>query len=409
MVEVAPSTIANRDLIAKVIKSALRMAERIQYKSLGTWEFLVHSKSSDFYFMEINPRLQVEHTITEAICGIDLVRYQLRIALGETSASLAIPMRSPNAPPPSSRALQLRLTAEDARHNFSLSIGRINSFALPGGNGVRIDTHIRPGLIVSADFDSLLAKIVVSDSNWDALVNRSIRALDDVNVEGITTNIELLRGIVSSLDFRDGKCDTQWLEENITSLLDLASSNQTKLADTNTSFIASSSSPTKPTSASSTLIKKGDAFDVRLAGPGLIRPFEETMTVTKLLRNDFPNALAADLSSASLRIPFTFHISQSSGSQTSTSGTKGDPKNPSHLLCPLAGQLVETLVEEGDVVEDWEPVAIILQMKMELEVRAHRRGAIKSLWEVEEGDEVGVGTLVCEIVPAEEVRLKEKL
>ena len=396
-------------MITQVIESALRMAERIRYKSLGTWEFLVHPESSTFYFMEINPRLQVEHTITETICGIDLVRYQLDIALRGVSPSLIMPMPSPSAPPPSSRAIQLRLTAEDARHNFSLSIGRINSVALPGGNGVRIDTHIRPGVIVSADFDSLLAKIIVSSSNWDALMNKSIRALDDADIEGITTNIELLRGIVSSLDFRLGKCDTQWLEQNITSILESSSRNRTDLAGADASSIAASSFPAKATPPSSTLIKKGDAFDIHLAGPGLIQPFEEAMTVTKVHRNDFPNALAADISSASSNTPFTLHISQSSGTKTSAGGRKGDPRNPTHLFCPLAGQLVETLVDEGDIVEEWEPIAIILQMKMELEVRAHRRGVVKSLWEVEEGDEVGMGTLLCEIVPVEKGRLKEKL
>lgn len=409
MVEVAPSMIDDRALIAKIIESALRLAQRIQYKSLGTWEFLVHPESSIFYFMEINPRLQVEHTITETIYGTDLVRHQLQIALGGTFSSLAILIPSPTAPPPPSRAIQLRLTAEDARHRFSLSVGRINGVALPGGNGVRIDTHIRPGVIVSADFDSLLAKIVVSSNDWDALVNKSIRALDDVKVEGIKTNTELLRGIVSSLDFRQGKCDTQWLEENLESVLDSGSRIRADLADNSASYDTASHSPIEAAAAYSTLIKKGDAFDIHLAGSRLTQSFEETMIVTKLLRSDFPRMLAAEISSTSSHNPFTIHISQSSGTKTSAGRRQGDPKDPSHLLCPFTGQLVEVLVDEGDLIKEWEPVAIIRQMKMELEVRAHRHGVIKSLWEAEEGDEIGIGTLLCEIVPTEEGRLKEKL
>ena len=409
VVEVAPTTICDRSLVARMIDSALRMAESIRYQSLGTWEFLVHPESSTFYFVEINPRLQIEHTITETICGTDLVRHQLEIALGGTFSSLALPKPSPDAPPPPSRAIQLRLTAEDARHSFSLSVGRINGVVLPGGNGVRIDTHVRPGVTISADFDSLLAKVIVSSVDWNALVNKSIRVLDDVNVEGITTNIELLRGILSSPAFCQGKCDTQWLEENLAIILDLGSRNRINLAEIGTSSVAAGSSPTKSASPSSTLIKKGDAFSIYLTGSGLSQPFKEIMVVTKVLRNDFPTSLAAELSTKSSTTPLTFHISQSSRTKTSASGRQGDPRNHSHLLCPLSGQLVEMLADEGDVVEEGEPVAILRQMKMELEVRAHRRGVIKSLWEAEEGDEIGIGTLLCEIAPVRQGCLKEKL
>ena len=403
IVEIAPSVIRDRRLVASVIGSAVRMAKRINYRYLGTWEFLVSPEDATFHFMEINPRLQVEHTITETLCGVDLVRYQLLVALGKSLKELQIRPPSCTELPPRMNAIQMRLNAEDPKQTFSLSIGRINSVSLPGGNGVRLDTHVKPGVIVSTDFDSLLAKIIVSSSDWDATVGKALRALEDIHIEGVTTNIDLLHGIILSDDFQEGKCDTQWLERNLDWILESKSRLGTLLAGSTTSPSTVSSDPVKPTAPSASLIKKGDTFEVRLSKLGLDKTFSDAVRVTKIMRNDFPNALAAEFSSAQINSndteqstqPYRIVISQSSGLNTSASGRQGSPKDPSHLICPLAGELVELLVDDGDIVSEWQPVAIIRQMKMELEVRAHKQGTISSLWDLEEGDQVSAGMLVC--------------
>lgn len=223
VIEIAPSTISNRTLIASVIDAAVRMAKAIKYQSLGTWEFLVSPKDSQFYFMEINPRLQVEHTVTEAICGVDLVQWQLLIALGKSLPDIGPDTSLQHAaarPPPSSTSIQLRVTAEDVERDFSISIGRVRGVLLPGGNGIRTDTHLRPGVIVSADFDFLLAKLIITSADWDTAVAKAERALQDVLIDGVTTNLGLLLGIVQSAGFRSGHFDTQWLERHLKILVD---------------------------------------------------------------------------------------------------------------------------------------------------------------------------------------------
>jgi pyruvate carboxylase len=162
VVEFTPSSIPDRKLVAQVIEAAMRMARKVKYSSLGTFEFLVRSSPPEFYFLEVNPRLQVEHTITEAVAmGMDLVKLQLLLAQGQPLSSLFPKGLSEDlqAPPPI-HSLQLQVTAEDVSNDWSLSVGKISSFRLPAGNGVRVDSHLLPSqpTVVGTDFDSLIAK-----------------------------------------------------------------------------------------------------------------------------------------------------------------------------------------------------------------------------------------------------------
>ncbi len=198
---------------------------QINYYSLGTFEFLVNPASSEYYFLEVNPRIQVEHTVTESIAGgIDLVKLQLLLAQGQELSSMPVPVlpSDPASSPPMQHSLQLRLTAEDPSHNFSLSVGKISSFNFPSGNGVRVDTHMisSQSLVVGTDFDSLLAKIIITAPTWEDVVRKANRALEDTFVVGVSTNLDILRAVLASSDFRQQNCDTQWLEGNISSLLE---------------------------------------------------------------------------------------------------------------------------------------------------------------------------------------------
>ncbi|KAI6895851.1 hypothetical protein KC318_g11074, partial [Hortaea werneckii] len=139
IVELAPSTAPDRRVIAPVIEAAVRMAEKVQYASLGTFEFLLNPSSSEFFFLEINPRLQVEHTITESICSIDIVKAQLELAQGASMAEAGLrDLSSDPMQPPKMHSIQLRITAEDPEKNYSLSIGKIQSFHFPSGQGIRV-------------------------------------------------------------------------------------------------------------------------------------------------------------------------------------------------------------------------------------------------------------------------------
>lgn len=424
VVEMAPSTITNRPLIASVIEAAVRMAKAVEYQSLGTWEFLVSPKTSQFYFMEINPRLQVEHTVTEAICGVDLVRWQLLIALGKgvPDIGLETSLKDPDAKsPPATTSIQLRITAEDVKNDFSLSIGRVRGALFAGGNGIRVDTHLRPGVVVSADFDSLLAKLIVTSTDWDATVAKAERALQDVLIDGVTTNLGLLQGIVRSSDFRDGHFDTQWLEQHLKAF---GEPNQ-ELSNSISRFKGvpgdrTSHSSAQPSKSSGHLVRKGDQFQIRIEGSDDIEAFQDLVSISSVIRNDFPESLAVKVSTfkgddldGSLKHEgqknYTVRVLKQSETQTSLKGSSGNPKatseDPSQLICPLAGQVIEFLIEEGEGVAEGDAVLIIRQQKMELEIRAHRSGIVQSLVDLDEGDSIAVGTAICSIVPIDREKL----
>lgn len=416
IVEIAPSTIPDRGLIQAVIDAAVRMAKAIKYSSLGTWEFLVSAESSTFYFMEINPRLQVEHTVTETVCGIDLVRWQILLAMGESIFNLISGHSSPGleTPMPTATAVQLRITAEDPLHNFTASIGRIRQVVFPGGNGLRIDSHLRPGVAVSADFDSLLAKIIVMGHDWTAVVAKAERALEDVVVDGVATNIVLLQHIVHSEEFQSCVFDTQWLEQQLGTIPGRISQ---QLKHANPAAFRTGTQPsTRPAQASDQMIRKGDRFDIEIEGDNLPTGFKaDGLSITSVTRNDFPTSLALKLSthnasqglepnqSYTLRLSKQLDARQGlrHGQEQSQSGAA----NQSLLVCPIPGQLVEILVDDGDAVGEGDAIAIVRQMKMELEVRAHRSGVVNSLFDHEEGDDISVGTVICSIVPGDREKL----
>ena len=210
----------------------------------------------------MNPRLQVEHTITESILNTDIVKAQLLLAQGAPLNECNFP-NSPRDPqsPPSSCSIQLRITSENVQNNWSLSIGKITSFHFPNGNGVRVDTHLvnSHATIVSTDFDSLLAKLVITASTWKDAVRKAQRALDDTKISGVRTNLDMLRTVVAYPDFLDGHFDTQWLERKQEELLYTTERistwqlTQTTHGTTERSFLSSS------IGLGNALFRKGDA------------------------------------------------------------------------------------------------------------------------------------------------------
>lgn len=414
VIEVAPSTVMNRTLISAVIDAAVRMAKAIKYGSLGTWEFLVAPEESTFYFMEINPRLQVEHTITESICGVDLVRYQLLLALGKSFEDIGLGTKSGTLKmrdQPLCTALQFRITAEDPTHGFSLSIGKVRRVLFPGGNGVRVDTHLRPGASVSTDFDPLLAKLIVTSFDWNSAVEKAERALQDVSIDGVTTNLSLLQGITRATEFRNCQFDTQWLEGHLETITHSTQNHSPHSSRTLGFRDQASEASARSSKSSDRLIRKGDRFKVDIEGPESLKVLENIVSITKVMRNDFPESLAIKMSTATstsvtkAQDSFTLNLSKQSETQQTlitsdeTSGLLAREDSPL-LISPLSGQLVEVLVDDEDFVNEQDTVAIVRQMKMELDIRAHRSGIVKSVFDIEEGDEVHVGTVICRIVSA---------
>lgn len=421
VIEIAPCISKKRKFIGQVIESAIRMARKVNYFSLGTFEFLANPHSEEFYFLEINPRLQVEHTITESISSVDLVRAQLLLSQGASlaSAGLSSHIRDPTTPPPL-YSCQLRITAENVHSDWSLSIGKITSFQLPCGNGIRLDTSLINGhsATVGSDFDSLLAKVIITAPTWDEVVRKAKRALADVKIVGVKTNLDILRGIVASLDFANGDCSTNWLEAQQQALL-AAGEAITATLPQSTRFSQESTPASQAVRAapSGIVFSKGDAWSLTLspqnnsgAGKANIEPTPHHLQITKLHRNEFSTFLSADIiySTPTSSIPYSLTLrstTASSGAITSQH-RRGDPSNPRHVLNPFPGKIVEVLIEEGDWVEKDEVLVVVQQMKMELEVRAPRAGRVKYALEAEVGEEVNEGVLVAEIEENREVSVK---
>ncbi|MGJ7528876.1 carboxyl transferase domain-containing protein [Variovorax sp. GB1P17] len=228
LVEIAPSPSLPEALRAQVTQAALRMAKTVVYRGLGTFEFLVDAESSTlpFVFIEANPRLQVEHTVTEAVTGLDLVQLQIAVAAGERLNALGV--EADRTAPQRGFAIQWRINAEtlDAQGNARPSGGTLARFDLPAGPGVRVDTHGYTGLAPSPHYDTLLAKLIVQSPSprfADAL-RRSSRALDECHIDGIATNLSLLRAIAARPEFATQAVHTRFVEAHLGDLLAAAAS-----------------------------------------------------------------------------------------------------------------------------------------------------------------------------------------
>jgi acetyl-CoA carboxylase biotin carboxylase subunit len=209
VIEEAPPYNLPDDLRNRILDAALALTSRIGYNSAGTVEFLVDKDRNEFYFMEVNTRIQVEHPVTEEITGIDLVKEQIQVAFG---APLSLNQEDIKF---KGHAIECRITADDAKDDFMPSPGDITYFALPKGNNVRIDTHCHQGCTISPYYDSLLAKLITTgDTRAEALANMKTE-LADFKIEGIETNIPFLQFIIEQPEFIAGDIDINWIENTV--------------------------------------------------------------------------------------------------------------------------------------------------------------------------------------------------
>jgi acetyl-CoA carboxylase biotin carboxylase subunit len=203
LVEEAPSVALDDERRANLLGIARKATESLGYLTVGTLEFLL-DEDKRFYFMEMNTRIQVEHTVTEEVFGVDLVREQMKLAAGD-------PLKMSSDIRPRGHAIELRINAEDPV-TFAPSPGRITALNLPGGLGVRIDTHIYNQYLVPPFYDSLLAKLIVRAENRPAALARLRRALAEFVVEGCKTNLDFFRRLLANPEYVAGKMDTHLVE-----------------------------------------------------------------------------------------------------------------------------------------------------------------------------------------------------
>ena len=206
LIEEAPSGVLSPKQRKIVGKYAIKLAKEVKYSSAGTIEFLL-TKDGNFYFMEMNTRVQVEHPVTEQVMGVDIIKEQIKVAAGEKLSFDKMDME------PRGHAIECRINAENPEDNFRPSPGTITTYHVPGGPGVRVDTHLYQGYKVPPYYDSMLAKIIVHAPNRNEAITRMIRALDELVVEGVHTTTAFLKNILASESFKQGKYSTHYVDD----------------------------------------------------------------------------------------------------------------------------------------------------------------------------------------------------
>ena len=204
LTEETPSPFMTEKLREKMGKAAIKAAEFIKYEGAGTVEFLV-DKNRNFYFMEMNTRIQVEHPVTEQVMDFDLIREQIKVAWGE-------PLSGKNYIP-KLHSIECRINAEDPYNGFRPSPGKITNLNIPGGHGVRLDTHVYSGYTIPPYYDSMIAKLITTAQTREEAINKMKRALDEFVIEGITTTIPFHRKLMDNKDYLDGNYTTKFMNE----------------------------------------------------------------------------------------------------------------------------------------------------------------------------------------------------
>jgi acetyl-CoA carboxylase biotin carboxylase subunit len=209
LVEEAPSPVLNAKMRERLGKAAIRAMEAVNYRNAGTIEFLYDQKAQNFYFMEMNTRIQVEHPVTEQVTGIDLIKEQIRVAAGE---KLSFSQKDIEV---KGHAIEFRVNAENPYRDFTPQPGKILFVSLPGGPGVRVDSHVYSGYDIPPHYDSMIAKIIVTAKTREEAITRMSRALGEFMIEGPATTVPLGQALLADARFARGEYTTTFLENFI--------------------------------------------------------------------------------------------------------------------------------------------------------------------------------------------------
>ena len=349
LVEETPSPAVDAELRERLGRIAVRAAEAVGYRSAGTVEGLLDSDGA-YYFLEMNTRVQVEHTVTEAVTGIDIVREQVLVAAGEPLSVRQedVELRG--------HAIECRINAEDVRNGFRPSPGVITAYREPGGIGVRVDSGFGPGDEVSGLYDPLLAKVVAHDVDRERARLRMLRALEEFRIEGPTTLLAFHRALLSSPCFVDGATCRGVVESD--ELAQRAHELEEQLSHPQTSVASSSDGRTTREQVVS-LELDGRRHEVRVRVP---EPAWAELARRRRLRRKGLTGGATDT-----------------------------------VVSPMQGTVLAVEVEEGEEVEAGRVLCVVEAMKMENEITAHRDGVVARL-SVGVGQQIGHGEPICVLV-----------
>jgi acetyl-CoA/propionyl-CoA carboxylase biotin carboxyl carrier protein len=355
LVEEAPAPFLTDDQRTTIHSSAKALCREAGYQGAGTVEFLVGADRT-VSFLEVNTRLQVEHPVTEETAGIDLVREQFRIAAGE-------PLGLTADPAPRGHSIEFRINGEDPGRGFLPAPGTVTALRLPSGPGVRVDTGIEPGSVIGGNFDSLLAKLIVTGASRAEAIERARRALDELVVEGIATVLPFHRLVVRDPAFtaEPFTVHTRWIETEW----------------------AGEVAPYDGTPA---------------AGPQQPRETVVVEVAGKRLEVTLPAGLAAGPTGARpapRRRGGGHHSGALSGAGAKATdlavAAGGDA-----LTSPMQGTIVKLVAADGDQVAEGDPIVVLEAMKMEQPLAAHKSGVVGGLT-ASVGDVVSAGATICRI------------
>ncbi|QIL70301.1 ATP-grasp domain-containing protein [Diaphorobacter sp. HDW4B] len=324
LVEEAPAPFISDEQRERIHQSARAICAKAGYVSAGTVEYLL-SQSGAISFLEVNTRLQVEHPVTEQTTGVDLVVEQLRVADG-------LPLSITETPQPTGHSFEFRINAEDVGRGFLPTPGKITRFDAPSGPGVRVDSGVQTGSVISGSFDSMMAKLIVTGATREQALIRARRALKEFHIEGVASVLPFHRAVVNQADFSgtDGfKVHTRWIET---------------------------------------------AFVEPLAAAVRAEPLVDT-TLTR-------TAIEIDGKRVSLGLPAVL-LQGLSAAAPGTAGNASAPAaavaDPNVVESPIAGNLHAWKVEDGATVKEGDVIAVMEAMKMEMQVTAHKSGKIALL------------------------------
>ena len=197
------------ELQSRLHEAAVRLCAHQNYRGAGTVEFLYDVAREDFYFIEVNSRIQVEHPVTEEITGVDLIEHQILAASG---SGLQIAQGTVTT---RGHAIEARINAEDAENGFTPAPGRLTAWDPPTGAGIRLDSHIRAGELVPPFYDSMIGKLIVHGESREHAIEAMLRAITDFRIEGIKTTLPFAARILDHADFRENRITTRWLEDTL--------------------------------------------------------------------------------------------------------------------------------------------------------------------------------------------------
>ena len=392
LVEETPSPVVDEALRAELTSAALRLMRAADYVNAGTVEFLVGEPESGrrpFYFLEVNPRLQVEHPVTEAVTGLDLVALQLAVAAGEPLPFGQDGIRFDG------HAIEFRLNAEDPWAGFLPAAGRLTALAAPGA---RLDTGYEAGDAVPSEYDSLVAKLVVRGPVRSATLQLAAGVLGSASLEGLRTNLPLHRAVLADPAFVAGDASVQWLERELPALLDAARPHPAALVAAARLLAARE----EPGFAGSAWLAPG-ARTLWLddgAGPRAVALDREQASVagepvdvgdaassTARLEPDGSIVVGAPIGNFRLRLV--------APPATSSAARAGDGP-AGEIRAPLAGRVAAVNVREGDSVADGDTVAVLDAMKMEHAITAPGAGTVVAV-HVDHDEVVEAGALLVEL------------